>query len=88
MAFLDEEELAAPSGGGRPPSRRGPDRQRQIMVRRAIGVGIVVVILILIVLGIKGCLNARKTRSFENYVSDLNAIAAQTNQLSSDFFGG
>ena len=87
MAFLDEEELASPTGGGRPPSRRGPDRQRQILVRRAIGIGIVVVVLILIILGIKGCLDARKTRSFENYVSDLNAIASQTSQLSGDFFG-
>lgn len=87
MAFLDEEELAPPPGGTRPPSRRGPDRQRQILVRRAIGIGVIVVVLILIILGIKGCLDARKTRSFENYVSDLRAITAQTNQLSGDFFG-
>jgi hypothetical protein len=87
LAFLDEEELAPPPGGTRPPSRRGPDRQRQILVRRAVGIGVIVVVLILIVLGIKGCLNARKTRSFENYVSDLKAITAQTNQLSGDFFG-
>lgn len=57
------------------------------MVRRAVGLGAVVVILILIILGIRGCLNARKERSFENYASDLTAIAAQTKQLSSDFFG-
>ena len=87
MAFLDEEELAPPTGGGRPPSRRGPDRQRQLLLRRALGIGIVVVILILVVLGIKGCLDARKTRSFEDYVSNLNAITAQTSQLSGDFFG-
>lgn len=85
MAFLDEEEI--PPGGTRPPSRRGQDRQRQILVRRAVGIGIVILILILIILGIRGCLSARKTRSFENYVSDLNAIAAQTNQLSGSFFG-
>jgi hypothetical protein len=87
LAFLDEEELAPPPGGTRPPSRRGPDRQRQILVRRAVGVGVIVIVLILIVLGINGCLDARKTRSFENYVSDLKAITAQTNQLSGDFFG-
>lgn len=86
MAVLDEEELA-PAGGGGPPSRRRPDRQRQIVFRRAIGVVVVVVLLILIILGIKGCLNAQKTRTFENYISDLNAITAQTKQLSSDFFG-
>jgi hypothetical protein len=84
LAFLDEEEI--PPGGTRPP-RRGQDRQRQILVRRAVGIGIVVLILILIVVGIRGCLSARKTRSFENYISDLNAIAAQTNQLSGSFFG-
>jgi hypothetical protein len=87
LAFLDEEELAPPPGGTRPPSRRGPDRQRQILVRRAVGISVVIVVLILIILGIKGCLDARKTRSFENYVSDLRAITAQTNQLSGDFFG-
>ena len=57
------------------------------MLRRAVGVGVFVLLLILIVLGIKGCLNARKERGFENYASDLNAIAAQSKQLSSDFFG-
>jgi len=86
LAFLDEEELSSPGGTG-PPSRRGDDRQRQILLRRAIGIGIVVIVLILIVLGVKGCLDARKTRSFENYVSDLNAITAQTSQLSGAFFG-
>jgi hypothetical protein len=87
LAFLDDEELGASPGGTGPPSRRGPDRQRQILVRRAVGIGVLVVVLILIILGIKGCLDARKTRSFENYVSDLRAVTAQTNQLSGDFFG-
>ncbi len=85
MAFLDEEPLAE-SGGGGPPHRREPDRQRQIMARRAAGVAVLVVVLILIILGIRGCLNARKERSYENYVSDLTSITTQTNQLSSDFF--
>ena len=31
-------------------------------------------ILILLVLGVRGCLDARKERGFENYVSDLDAI--------------
>jgi hypothetical protein len=87
LAFLDEEEAFAPTGGHEPPDRRMPDHQRQIMVRRAVGVGVIVVLLILIVLGIRGCLNERKERTFENYASDLNAIAAQSKQLSTDFFG-
>ena len=36
--------------------------------------------------GDQGCLNARKERNFENYVSDLKAITTQSNQLSDDFF--
>jgi hypothetical protein len=89
LAFLDEEEAVAPSrsGGGRPPYRRAPDRQRQILVRRAIGLGVLVVVLILIVLGIRGCLNARKHRNFENYANNLTAIVTQTQQLSKSFFG-
>ena len=78
MAFLDEEEALAPTGGGEPPFRRGRDQQRQIMVRRAVGAGVIVLLLILIVLGIRGCLDARKERSFENYARDLNAIVAQS----------
>src|SRR5688572_4383579 len=58
------------------------------MVRRAVGVGVIVLLLILIVFGIRGCLDARKERGFENYARDLNAIAAQSKQLSTDFFGG
>jgi CARDB len=86
LAFLDEEETLSSSGGRRPPRRPPPDHQRQILVRRAIGVGVVVVLLILLVLGVRGCLNARTQRGFENYASDLNGIATQSNQLSVDFF--
>jgi hypothetical protein len=85
LAFLDEEELA-PQGADPGPSRYGADRQRQILARRAMAAGVVIVLLILIVLGIRGCLDARKQRSFENYVSDLKAITAQSAQLSNDFF--
>jgi hypothetical protein len=86
LAFLDEDEALAPPGGGEPPFRRVRDHQRQIMVRRAVGVGVIVLLLILIVLGVRGCLNERKARNFENYARDLNAIAAQSQQLSDDFF--
>jgi hypothetical protein len=87
LAFLDEEEAFASPRGDPPSARRLADRRRQILVRRAVGLGAVIVILVLIVLGIRGCLNARKQRSFENYASDLTAIASQSNQLSNDFFG-
>ena len=56
------------------------------MVRRAIAAGVGVLILILLVLGVRGCLNARKERAYENYVSDLSSIAAETQNLSQQFF--
>lgn len=50
----------------------------------ALGAGVLVVILLL--LGVRGCLNAREERGFENYVSDLNSIVTTSNQLSTGFF--
>jgi hypothetical protein len=85
VSFLDEDELApAPEGPG---SRRpGADRHRQVVVRRMVALGAAVLILILILLGIRGCLDARKERGFDNYVSDLGAVAAESQQLSNNFF--
>ena len=83
MAFLDEDELE-PAGPG--PRRSGAERQRQLMVRRVIALAVGVLIIILLLLAVKGCLNARKERGFENYVGDLSEIAEQSNQLSSEFF--
>ena len=57
------------------------------MVRRVIALGIGVLIIILLLLGVRGCLNARKERGFENYVTDLQDIAQQSNTLAAGFFG-
>lgn len=84
MAFLDEDELAPAEPGAR---RYGADRQRQYLVRRFMALGVGVLILILLLLGIRGCLDARKERGFENYVRDLDAIVVESNQLSDTFFG-
>jgi hypothetical protein len=62
------------------------DRQRQLLVRRVIALGVGVLILILLLLGVRGCLNARQERGFENYVSDLGSVVTQANQLSQEFF--
>lgn len=84
MAFLDDDE---PPDEGLGQSRRyGAPRQRPFFVRRlgalAIGVGII----ILLVLGIRGCLNARAERGFENYARDLASITTESDQLSVEFF--
>jgi hypothetical protein len=83
LAFLDEDDLEPADGPG---GRRGPDRQRQILVRRLIALGVGVGVVILLVLAVRGCLNARKERGYENYLSDLTSIADSSNQVSANFF--
>lgn len=85
MAFLDEDELQ-PAGSGSGPRRPGSERQRQLVLRRVIALGVGVLLVILLLLAVRGCLNARKDRGFENYVTDLEAIVEQSNQLAVEFF--
>ncbi len=81
------------SGGG---SRRGPRRgsrggsggdRQQMMVRRAIALGAGLLVLILLVFGAKGCLDARKNRSLEDYANSVTQIVNETNALGKSFFG-
>jgi hypothetical protein len=85
VAFLDEDELQ-PAGSGAGPRRPGSERQRQLMLRRLIALVVGVVVVILLLLAVRGCLNARKERGFENYTSDLKAIVTDANQVASEFF--
>lgn len=80
------------SGGGsrRPPrggSRGGSgEGKQQLMVRRAIALGAGLLVLILLVFGAKGCLDARKNRSLENYANSVTQIVNETNALGKSFF--
>jgi hypothetical protein len=56
------------------------------MARRGVAAVAGLIVVILVVLGVKGCLDARKTRSFENFDADLKSLVAQTDQLSTGFF--
>jgi hypothetical protein len=47
-----------------------------------IGVGVI----ILLLFGVRSCLDARKERSFENYLRDLESLVTTSSQLSDDFF--
>lgn len=94
MEFFEADDPAPPrrqraarrSRGPRPP--RGPSgASREIIVRRLIALGIGLLILILLLLAVRGCLNARKERAFDDYLRDLSALVANTNQLSQEFFG-
>lgn len=57
------------------------------MVRRLIAGGAAVVVLILLILGVRGCLNARKERSLKDYTRDVSALVGESNQLSDNLFG-
>lgn len=88
MAFLDEEDSFPPVATDPDDhSRLPPERQRVFMLRRLGAVAVGILILILLVLGVRGCLNARKERAFENYARDLSTVVQEEQQISEDFFG-
>jgi hypothetical protein len=43
-------------------------------------------VIVLLLFAIRGCLDARKERAYENYLRDLSALVTNSNQLSHDFF--
>jgi hypothetical protein len=57
------------------------------MIRRGLALGGGLLILILLVLGVKGCLNARKERALKDYARDVSQIVDETAQTSKAFFG-
>lgn len=77
------------SPASRPPRqrpKRRPERQ-QIMLRRGLALGAGLLILILLVLGVRGCLDARKDRALRDYATDVAQIVDETDQTSKSFFG-
>jgi hypothetical protein len=78
-----EDSAASPGRRRRPPRR--PERQ-QIILRRALALGAGLLLLILIVLGVKGCLNARKERALSDYARNVTQIVEETDQTSKGFF--
>lgn len=57
------------------------------MLRRGLALGGGLLVLILIVLGVKGCLNARKQQELSDYARNVSQIAAVTDQTGKAFFG-
>jgi CARDB protein len=83
------------SAPNRPRSRRatrsgtpGAASERQaILVRRAIAGGAGLLVLLLLILGVRGCLNARKDRAFKDYAADVRTLIEQSDGLSDQLFG-
>jgi hypothetical protein len=57
------------------------------MLRRGLALGGGLLLLILIVLGVKGCLDARKSRALSDYARNVTQIVEETDQTSKSFFG-
>lgn len=56
------------------------------MLRRGLALGAGLLVLILLVLGVKGCLNARKERALSDYSRNVTQIVEETGQTSETFF--
>jgi CARDB protein len=80
------EDFPANRPGRRPRPRRRPERQ-QILLRRGLALGGGLLVLILIVLGVKGCLDARKHRALSDYARNVTQIVDETQQTSKALFG-
>jgi CARDB len=67
--------------------RRGPRPPRQqIMLRRAVAAGAGLLVLVLLVLGVRGCLNARKERALRDYGEDVAALVDESEQIGNALF--
>ncbi len=80
---MEDSHASRPARRARPPRR--PERQ-QILLRRALALGAGLLVLILIVLGVRGCLDARKDRALKDYAGDVTQIVDETKQTSESFF--
>ena len=56
-------------------------------MRRGLALGAGLIVLILIVLGVRGCLDARKNRALSDYADDVTQIVEETDRTSKAFFG-
>jgi len=80
-----EDSTAKRVGRRQRPARR-PERQ-QILIRRGLALGGGLLLLILIVLGVKGCLDARKDRALSDYARNVTQVVEETDQTSEALFG-
>jgi len=79
-----EDSLASGQGRRARPPRR-PERQ-QILLRRGLALGAGLLVLVLLVLGVRGCLDARKGRALSDYAGNVTQIVEETDQTSKSFF--
>ena len=83
-ARRDDAASLLPSRRRRPPPPREP--AGDVFKRRALAFVIGVGVIVLLLLAVRGCLDARKERAYENYLRDLDSLVTTSSQLSDDFF--
>lgn len=79
---------AATAGAGGPsgPTRRGNEGQ-QLLVRRAVALGVLVLVLILVVVGFNSCRSSAKKNALRDYNRDVAAIVQDSDeQVAKPFF--
>jgi hypothetical protein len=97
VSFFDDEGDEPPTRTARPrrpaaPRARsrgagGPPDSQQVMVRRAVALGIAALILVLIVVGVNGCVKSRAKNALRDYNRDVAAIVSDSNtQVSKPLF--
>jgi hypothetical protein len=85
LAFLDDEQELGSARGG-PPRGLAPADRQQLMVRRAVALGVGLLFLILVIWGIKGCLDARTERAYKDYVRSVQSLTSESGQISKNLF--
>ncbi|MGI9557822.1 MAG: CARDB domain-containing protein [Solirubrobacterales bacterium] len=86
MEFHDQDDAFEAGDGESAAPLSAEDKRRQYVIRRLVAIGAAILILVLLVLAVRGILDARKTRAFENYVNDLTALVAESDATSQAFF--
>jgi hypothetical protein len=84
VSFLDEPD--EPVGRSRRRTTGGAADRQTMMVRRTIAAGAGLLVLILLVLGVRGCLDARKERSIEDYADNAGVLVRESNGQSKELF--
>lgn len=87
MSFLDQRDEPPRRRGARHSPQAGPAADHQtVLVRRSIAFGVGLLLLLALVLGVRGCLNERKERDYEDYVREVTALVTESEQQSKSLF--
>ena len=87
MSFLDERDDPPRRRPPRRPPPSGPSVDRQtLLIRRAVAAAAAVIFLIVLILLVRGCMSARKERSFKDYGRDATALQQESEGQSQSLF--